>query len=85
MATTQASSSRRRTAVDTLLRALDERFRRHLDTAVENPAYGLTFVHDDESYVCYRNCNHRVVLWLRELGCEVRGCAGFSNFRVAER
>lgn len=68
--------------IEALRKKLEDRFQRHLDTSVYNVQNGLTFVRDDETYICCNNCNHAVAAWLRELGCEVVGCAFFSSFRV---
>jgi hypothetical protein len=71
-----------RADAEALQKRLEERFQKHLDTSVYNAQSGLTFVQDDESYICYNNCNHVVARWLRELGCEVSGSACFSDFRI---
>jgi len=42
----------------------------------------LTFVKDDDPYICWHNCNHAVAEWLEELGCAVSGWACFSDFCV---
>lgn len=67
-----------------LLAKLEERFQAGGATALWNPTYGLTFVQDPESYVSCNNCNHAVASWLRELGCEVRHAAGFSDFKLVD-
>jgi hypothetical protein len=61
---------------------LEERFERRIDTKVANAAHQLTFVKDDDTYICWHNCNHAVAAWLEELGCEVSGWACFSDFCV---
>jgi hypothetical protein len=61
---------------------LEERFQRRIDTKVYNPVHQLTFVKDDETYICWNNCNHVTAAWLEELGCEVSGWACFSDFCV---
>ena len=58
------------------------RFQRRIDTKVYNPVHQLTFVKDDETYICWNNCNHVTAAWLEELGCEVSGWACFSDFCV---
>lgn len=71
-----------RANAETLRKTLEERFQKHSETSIENHQNGLTFVKDDESYLCWNNCNHVVAEWLRQLGCRVRGCACFANFRI---
>ena len=71
-----------RLRVEALLQKLDARFEMHIETKLYNRVYRFTFVKDDESYVCFNNCNHLVVRWLRDLGCTVTGSAGFANFPV---
>jgi hypothetical protein len=63
-----------------LHRRLDERFDAARDTLHWQPRYGLDFVHDPTSYHVFHNCNQVTASWLRELGCEVRGCTMFSAF-----
>lgn len=74
-----------RTAADRLRRKLDARWDLHADTQVPNALNGLTFVKDDEDYLCWNNCNHVVVRWLEELGCETSGCGCFADFDVRSR
>lgn len=71
-----------RPLAEALRARLEVRFRRHPETSVRNDQYGLTFAKDDETYICFHNCNHEVMTWLSELGCEVRGCEWFANFRM---
>jgi len=71
-----------RERAEALWRRLEERFQRHIDTRVYSPVHQLTFVKDDDTYICWHNCNHAVAAWLEELGCDVRGWACFSDFSV---
>lgn len=72
-----------RADADGLRTKLEKRWELGADTKVFNPLNGLTFVKDDEDYICWNNCNHAVVRWLEELGCEVGGCCGcFADFRM---
>lgn len=71
-----------RERVDGLRCRLEERYHRHLETSIYSPVHDLTFVKDDETYICWNNCNHVVAAWLEELGCEVSGWACFSDFQV---
>ncbi len=71
------------------VRALIERldrdyFARH-DTVTYNPSSSMWFVRSREPYHGLHNCNHLTARWLRQLGCDVRGWATFSKFRVAPR
>ena len=61
---------------------LEERFQRHPGAALYNPVHGLHFVKDDDTYICWHNCNHATAEWLEELGFEVSGWACFSDFCV---
>jgi len=67
---------------EALRRRLEERYRTHVDTEVYSAVHQLTFVKDDDTYICWHNCNHAVAAWLEELGCEVSGWACFADFRV---
>lgn len=71
-----------RADVDALRRKLETRYAEREGTKVVNRLNGLAFVKDDESYICFNNCNHVIARWLEELGCEVRGGAFFSDFVV---
>jgi hypothetical protein len=74
-----------RAAADALRRKLDDRWDLHADTRVGNALNGLTFVKDDEDYLCWNNCNHVVLRWLEELGCETGGWGCFADFEVRSR
>jgi hypothetical protein len=74
-----------RAAADRLRATLDARWELHADTQVANPLNGLTFVKDDEDYVCWNNCNHVVFRWLEELGCETSGWGCFADVEVVNR
>lgn len=65
-----------------LLKLLNERFNRNIDTRVENPLTGLSLVQDDQDYTLFHNSNHELVKWLEELDCEVRGFVMLPNFQV---
>ncbi|UCD76818.1 MAG: DUF2459 domain-containing protein [Phycisphaerales bacterium] len=67
-----------------LLVRLDERYRRHPDTLHYQPLYQLNFVHDDQRYWAFHNCNHVLAQWLRDLDCKVHGFAMFADFRVRQ-
>jgi len=71
-----------RTKADLLRAKLDARWELHADTKVANDLNGLMFVKDDEGYICWNNCNHVVLRWLEELGCETSGCGCFADFEV---
>jgi hypothetical protein len=61
---------------------LDATFEANRATLVVNEPYGLEFVHHPRKYTFLCNSNHAVAQWLRELGCETRGGALFSNWKV---
>jgi hypothetical protein len=67
-------------AFETRMQALYDAGR---DTAVSNPEAGMTFVHHPQRYTIFRNSNHAVASWLRELGCETRGVTIGANWRVS--
>jgi hypothetical protein len=54
-------------------------------TEVANVPYRMRFVHDDAPYTYFRNSNHAVAAWLREIGCEVRGPTYAARWRVERR
>jgi hypothetical protein len=68
--------------VTQLLKVLNERFNRHINTRVENSRNGLSFVQDDQDYTLLHNSNHELVVWLEDLDCEVRGFVMLPNFQV---
>ena len=74
-----------RAAADRLRAKLDARWDLHADTKIVNAVNGLTFVKDDEDYICWNNCNHVVLRWLEELGCETSGCGCFADFVIRNR
>lgn len=69
-----------RAAVDRLRATLDRAYHDRLDTAVT--AYGMVFVHHPQSYTYWSNSNHMTAAWLEALGCQVRGPAFGSWWRV---
>jgi len=71
-----------RSRVQALRDHLDELHRRHGDTAIDNEAWGLTFVHHPCAYSYFHNSNHAVAHWLSELGCTVRGPAFTASWVV---
>ncbi|HEX2164330.1 MAG TPA: hypothetical protein VHM02_10305 [Thermoanaerobaculia bacterium] len=69
--------------VAALAARLDALFESEIDTLVEAPGSGLSFVHHPEPYTFLHSSNRAVAGWLRELGCRVRGTALWSSWRVA--
>jgi hypothetical protein len=69
-----------RAAVERLRAALDRAYHDRLDTAVT--AYGMVFVRHPQRYTYWSNSNHMTAAWLEELGCELRGPAFASWWRV---
>lgn len=68
--------------VERLEKELDERWQRDADTVVHNPGTDVDFVKDGEHYSIANNCNHMTAHLLRELGCQIHGPVGSSDFRV---
>jgi hypothetical protein len=70
--------------VSTLVKELDERFRKGAESSepVHNPITDAVFVKDTEHYSIANNCNHMTARLLRELGCSVVGDQGRSAFKV---
>jgi hypothetical protein len=69
--------------VEALRDGLDARFRRNIDTFHYNSEYDMTFVHDDEHYWVFNNCNQVTARWVRQLGARVDGMALTNAFRLA--
>lgn len=70
---------------DALLRKLDVEFHARIDTRFYQPAFETEFVHSDEDFHAFNNCNHATRAWLRELGCEARWGGVWAKFRLAEK
>ncbi|WP_242058191.1 MULTISPECIES: DUF2459 domain-containing protein [Nostoc] len=68
--------------VTRLLKLLDKRFNRHLETRIENSQTGLTFVQDNQDYTLLHNSNHELAAWLQDLDCQIHGLIIWANFRV---
>lgn len=62
---------------------LEQLHRENLGTTTES--YGMTFVHHPQPYTYWTNSNRMTAEWLRALGCELRGPALASRWRVEER
>ncbi|WP_316436258.1 hypothetical protein [Leptolyngbya sp. NK1-12] len=63
-----------------LLQALNQRFDHQIHTRVQNLRTGLTLVQDEQDYTLFHNSNHELVMWLKALGCRVRGFVLWANF-----
>jgi hypothetical protein len=61
---------------------LDREFEQAIDTRVFTASLGREFVQHPTPYTGWHNSNHQVRDWLRELGCETRGAAFLSSWRV---
>lgn len=61
---------------------LEARWQVHEEERVYNETNGLTFVPDPQRYSLLRNCNPVLAGWLSQLGCEVRGMALLSQWRI---
>lgn len=73
-----------REKAERLRQRLDESFEAKGDTKIVNEPYALDFVHHSRRYTGFYNSNHAVANWLRELGCEVRGPAMVSKWKIAK-
>lgn len=67
-----------------LRRRLDERYEREEESELYNSAQAMHFVHDERRYTFWNNCNPVLAGWLKELGCEVRGPALLSRWRIED-
>lgn len=67
-----------------LLAQLDERWEAGAEDARFNEHYDLVFVPDEQEYHFMNNSNPTVARWLEDIGCEVRGSALLSQWRIAE-
>ena len=74
-----------RAKVNQLREQLDADFFARHDTVTYNPDSGMWFVRSREPYRGWHNCNHLTARWLRALGCDIRGTAMFSKFRISPR
>ena len=72
----------RKTAYD-LSKSLAGMWHEQHEEMVFNETNGLSFVPIEKRYSFFRNCNPVLAGWLKELDCEVRGTALFSDWRVA--
>lgn len=64
-------------------RRMDAIFAANADSLVNNDAYALEFVHHPRKYTVFHNSNHQAAAWLRDLGCQTRGPAMTSQWRLA--
>jgi len=69
-------------AIEILRSRLDSIYDANLESRIYNAAYDLEFVHHPRAYWVFHNSNHVVAGWLKELGCQVRGLALFSKWKV---
>jgi hypothetical protein len=69
-----------------LVREFEQRmerlYARHRATEVYAPHVRMYFVHHPRRYTWFRNSNHAVAAWLRELGCATRGLSYRSRWAV---
>lgn len=68
--------------VQRLRRRLDALYTVSADRRVHNSLYDMDFVPYPQPYSALHNSNQVIAAWLEELGCEVRGPALWSNWRV---
>lgn len=65
-----------------LLLDLERAYDRRIATMIVNVPIETHFVRHDSRYWLMHTCNQVTADWLRKLGCEVRGAAILSNFRI---
>ncbi len=65
-----------------LSRDIESQFNSAADTSILNEGNRARFAHHPQSYIYFANSNHMVAAWLRELGCETRGPAFYSSWKV---
>ena len=70
-----------RADVERLRRRLDEEHRAGAQVATAE-VLDIEFVQHPLRYSYFHNSNHAVAGWLRELGCEIRGAAFHSRWRI---
>ncbi len=68
--------------LSSLRERLDRYFRNQKEHLTRNDDIPLDFVPYEQPYWQLHNCNHEVVSWLEELGCETKGSAMWSSFHV---
>jgi hypothetical protein len=73
-----------RAGVQRLVAQIEAAYDAQRGTEVENVDYGMSFVHHPQRYTWFWNSNHQTAAWLEELGCEVRGPAFASRWRIGE-
>jgi len=71
-----------RARVDRLHQQLELTFDSNRPTLIMNRANGLHFVHHPRRYTYFFNSNHMLAAWLEALGCEVRGPAFASRWKI---
>jgi len=67
-----------------LRQELARQFRAHSDKTLNNAVYKMTFVPMGQDYHLLHNSNMAVAGWLERLGCEVRGLAILSRWRIEQ-
>lgn len=65
--------------------ALTDLFAERKNAMIYNPVWDLEFVPHPRAYWIFHQSNKITAQWLEELGCEVRGAALFSNWRITEQ
>jgi hypothetical protein len=73
-----------RASVERLIARIDRAYEDQRLTEVENAGYGMHFVQYPQRYTWFWNSNHQAAAWLEELGCEIRGPAFASRWRIRE-
>jgi hypothetical protein len=73
-----------RSSVSRLVRRIEAAYDAQRATEVTNVDYGMSFVRHPRRYTWFWNSNHQTAAWLEELGCDVRGPAFASRWRIRE-
>lgn len=73
-----------RSGVRRLVERIETAYDAQRATEVTNADYGMSFVHHPRRYTWFWNSNHQSAAWLEELGCDVRGLAFASRWRIRE-
>lgn len=71
-----------REQVDRLEAELDRLYQANKDSEIYNKPYDLYFVHHPQKYWAIQNSNRMIARYLEDLGCDVRGPALYSKWRV---
>jgi hypothetical protein len=74
-----------RGACEQLWSDLERQFHSEIQTRIDDPTSGFSFVHHPRSYTLLHNSNHATARWLRQAGCKVSGLAVNSDWRITQQ